>query len=277
MPCIYTEYGTLREAVVCEPTHVRIKAPLNAVQEHFLTVDPPDLSRVPAEYEAWSVLLRRQRARLHYLPPADDLPSQTYTRDIGFVIGETLYVGTMKEPLRVRETDIFLDWLQHKKLPHVRLPSGILEGGDVLVDYPNVYVGMGVRSNAAGVAGLRAVLPPDWQLIAVPLARGVLHLDCVCTIIGARTVIWCPELIASNQSGIAGNFDDCIEVTQDEYFHMAVNVLLLDPQTVCVESAQVRLQGLLQDRGFTVHAVAWTELKKLGGLFRCATLPVIRD
>lgn len=274
---IFNEFDPLRSALVCPPDYFCLGAPINAVSEYFFQHDPPRLVAIQPQYQAWRQVVADQGVVPQELSPQPDLPFQMYTRDIGFVIGERLFVANMGRSIRHGETTIFRAWLEARELPYHVIPDGIIEGGDVLVHHPYVFVGVGERTTQAGIEALRALLGAPWQVIPIALVPGVLHLDCACTIIGPETILWCPELIRSGREALEAQFPRRIPLTSDEVFHMATNVLVLNPTTLCLESRQHRVRQALEAIGYAVLSVDWGELKKLGGLFRCATLPLQRS
>ncbi|MGA0245747.1 MAG: arginine deiminase family protein, partial [Schleiferiaceae bacterium] len=60
-------------------------------------------------------------------------------------------------------------------------------------------------------------------------------------------------------------------------YQLHTNVFSIAPKEVLVSAAAIRLQDWLRDRGYTVHAVAYDQVVKMGGLLRCSTMPLIRE
>lgn len=274
---VMNEFDRLRDVIVCEPHVVRVGRPINAVQRHFFEHDPPDVAAIGPAYHVWVRVLADAGVQCHWVHPDASMPSQMYTRDVGFVIGERMFVGNMALALRQRETAGFVDVLEAQHIAWTGISTGTIEGGDVLVHAPDVFVGIGERTTAGAAKELARLLGAGWNVVPIHLARGVLHLDCVMTILAADTVLWCPTLITDQHAVIQERFPNRSAVTEDQVLHMATNVLVLAPRVVCVEQRQTQLQTVLRERGFTVHAVDWTEIRKLGGLFRCATCPLVRE
>ncbi len=278
MPRIHVmnEFGPLREIVLCEPRPVRIGRPINAVQRHFFKEDPPELSRIPTEYAPWVEHFRAAGIVTHWLAPDERLPSQMYTRDVMFAIGERLFVSNLVQATRQPETGVAIEWLERIGISYERIPDGLIEGGDVLVHAPYVFVGIGERTTRGGATALAKLLGDAWQVITIRLADGLLHLDCAMTIVDQDTIIWTPSLLKEQHDTLQEKFPRQIVMTEEESFHMAVNVLVTAPKQVCVEARHTRLQQALSGLGFSVQVFDWTEIRKLGGLFRCATCPLVR-
>jgi N-dimethylarginine dimethylaminohydrolase len=171
---------------------------------------------------------------------------------------------------------VLSQWLTDAGIPFEELLHGTIEGGDVIVHHPFVFVGLSQRTDRAGLSALRDRLDAEWEVVPIPLAPSVLHLDCVFAILGPARMLWCPSLITDGHDRLREIFHERLEVTQEQVLHMAANVLLINPTTVCVEQRQHILKLDLEALGFTVHVVDWRETKKLGGLFRCASAPLQR-
>lgn len=76
--------------------------------------------------------------------------------------------------------------------------------------------------------------------------------------------------------------DDMI-VPQDFYQYpyaskwIAMNMLVLDPETVIVDAAQTQLIKLIKSNGFDVIPMTLSHSRTLGGGFHCVTLDTLRD
>jgi scyllo-inosamine-4-phosphate amidinotransferase 1 len=59
--------------------------------------------------------------------------------------------------------------------------------------------------------------------------------------------------------------------------YIALNVLSIDPRTVCVEATQLPLIRLLERHGFTCVPLRMRHARNLSGGFHCATLDLVRE
>ena len=55
------------------------------------------------------------------------------------------------------------------------------------------------------------------------------------------------------------------------------NVLSLDEKTVVSQPSHKRLNEWLKIKGFHIELISLREVSKQGGLFRCSSLPLIRN
>lgn len=275
---VYNEFGSLSRAIIRRPIASAELRPINAVQAHYFKSNPPSPQQLLAEHRMWTNMLEGFGVSLDYLEDAKDgSHNPCFTRDLGFAIGDRFFLSNVVEDLRKGEIATLRRWLDTTPLPYETVADGFIEGGDVLVDKPYIYIGIGQRTNAEGVTWLSNTLGSSWEIIPIQLEKGVLHLDCALSIVNDNTIIWCPDLIVDGRSILENRYEDKISVTREDVFNMATNVLMINPSTVIVERRHTTLQNQLKRRGMSVHSLDWSEMKKFGGLFRCAICPLERD
>ena len=68
-----------------------------------------------------------------------------------------------------------------------------------------------------------------------------------------------------------------IEVSRDEMYKMYSNVFSISEEVIISEKGFTRLNAELRRRGFIVEEVPYAEIGKMSGLFRCSTIPLIRQ
>jgi N-dimethylarginine dimethylaminohydrolase len=210
--------------------------------------------------------------------------SQVFARDPVIVVGDTVILAAQKLPMLRKEIRGFgrlLDRIRAAGARVVRVPAEaedtFIEGGDVLVDLPYVFVGVGeLASNLNGARWLQEQLGPKVHVVAVPIVkRGVFHLDTCLTLIGPRTGIVCREALADPLPPPLCEYD-LIAVDERTRAGLGTNVLMLDSRTVIAQRRHRRLLARLRARGFRTVALdfGWHALG--GGAFRCATHPLRR-
>lgn len=271
---VLTEYRPLKKALVCPPTLYYQMNPINHVEAHYLACDPPQREDLVRQHRVWTEKMGQLGVELVTLKPIRGLPHQLFTRDIGFAVGETLFVANMAKPIRQKETEVFRHWLVENKMDFQTIPKGTIEGGDVLIHSPYVFVGISQRTTLVAAKNLQKILGKEWKVVPLRLEKTILHLDCVMAIINSETMVWAPELILDRHEMLRETFPYRIEATRDQVFHMAVNMLVINPNNVIIEARHLKLKQELTEREICVHPIDWSEIKKLGGLFRCCTLPL---
>ena len=58
---------------------------------------------------------------------------------------------------------------------------------------------------------------------------------------------------------------------------MNSNIFSISEDVIISETGFSRLNNQLRKRGFFVEEVPYSEIGKMSGLFRCSTLPLLRD
>jgi dimethylargininase len=155
---------------------------------------------------------------------------------------------------------------EHRPLRTIDAP-GTLDGGDVLCVGKELFVGIGPRTNADGIAQLRAILAPLGYTVNAVRYRGCLHLKSAATAIAIDRVLLNPAWVdASDFGGLRA-----LDVDPSEPF--AANALRVDETLVhAVESPLTRAR--LKAAGFAVRSVKAGELAKAEGGVTCCSLIV---
>ena len=70
--------------------------------------------------------------------------------------------------------------------------------------------------------------------------------------------------------------DNIIFINRNEMSEMYANVFSISPNTILSDKKFVRLNLELKSKGFVVEEINYRQVSKMGGLFRCSTLPLLR-
>jgi glycine amidinotransferase len=207
-----------------------------------------------------------------------------YVRDPAFVIGNRIFFGNLYSPERRKEVRGFNNFTENIKPQNIisiqnslDFKDAFIEGGDVIVDYPYVFVGISnMATNIKGANWLQAQLGNEYKVIPLEFADNtILHLDCIMTIIGKQKGI-----IHKNSLKLPLPFPlneyDFIEVDSKIRKQLGTNVFVVDEKTVIVQKKHKKLQLDLTNKGFNVETVDFDWHSDLGGAFRCVTFPVER-
>src|SRR5205814_1149615 len=120
-----------------------------------------------------------QAASVQLIAPLTQIDAfcQAFTRDPCFVIGNTLFIGRMRETYRQLETPGLAE-ISGTVADKVQLDQGIIEGGDIIVLRDDlVLVGTGDITTVDGVSALRSRLEAN-RMKVVRVPHDGLHLDC---------------------------------------------------------------------------------------------------
>ena len=201
---------------------------------------------------------------LYEVEPADDCPDAVFVEDTVVVYGDLAVLtrpGADERKPETTGTEQALRGLGYR-MAHIEEP-GTLDGGDVLKHGGTVWVGLGGRTNQAGLDQLAAHLEPlGATVVGVPVTK-VLHLKSAVTALPDGTVVGheplvddpavCPEFLAVPEEGGA-------------------HVVLLDDETVLMSTSAPRTRELFEARGLRVVAVDISEFEKLEGCVTCLSM-----
>ena len=226
---------------------------------------PVDPGLAQQQWEGYVAALRAEGWDTVEVPPADDCPDAAFVEDTVVVYGDLAVIARPGADERRAETAGTEETLTSLGYRIARIEEpGTLDGGDVLKHGSTVWVGEGGRTNAEGIAQLRAHLAPlGADVIAVPLTK-VLHLKTAVTALPDGTVIGYEPLV--DDPSVWG--DSFLAVPEEAGAH----VVLLGDETVLMSTDAPQTADLLEERGLTVVAVDISEFEKLEGCVTCLSV-----
>jgi len=244
----------------------------------------PTEEALTPEFASFKLALKNNGVHVYepVLAP-ETVQDQTCPRDIGFVIGDVLVIAAMRNLSRKEEFTGIAHLVEYWQGSILKAPeNAFLEGGDVIIDSEHLFVGIGQRSNSAGLDFLQTNFGEKYQIIPMPcrsIAQGedILHLDCTFQPLGLGHALIYREGLASLPQTIDDKYS-LIPVNRLEAEALATNVLSISPDTVIARSAPecARINEELRKHGYRVIEVPFDLVPSTGGSFRCATLPVRR-
>jgi N-dimethylarginine dimethylaminohydrolase len=248
----------------------------------------PDLDIAVAQHDALVRHLRNSGCQVEELPAHSSTGlDSVYVHDPVVMAGTGAVLLRMGKPARRGEEEAFAEWFAKAGVPvigRIQAP-GMLEGGDVVwLDHRTVAVGEGYRSNAAGIAQLRAILGDAVdQVIAVPLphwngASDVLHLMSMLSPVDTKTaVVYSRLLPVPFRQYLIERGWSLIEVPDEEYDLMGCNVLPVAPADVIMLEGCPVTRSRMEGAGIRVRTYAGSEVSvKGGGGPTCLTRPILR-
>lgn len=265
-------------------------------REHILAGTYPAESDMIHEMDGLCRVLEKYGVQV-FRPEVLQDCNQIFTRDICFVIGDTLVKSNI---LPDREKEIHaIDYVLNQIDPTKILTTTDdvhFEGGDVMLWNNHIFVGtykgadytdfITARTNMKGVAFLKEHFPDktvkEFNLRkSNTIARdNALHLDCCFQPVGADKAIIHKEgfIEEADYNYLVDLFGmkNLFHITKDEMYHMYSNVFSIDTNVVISERNFTRLNDWLRANGFTVEEIAYAEIAKQEGLLRCSTMPLIR-
>jgi len=225
---------------------------------------PVDLDLANRQWEAYVAALQAEGWETIEVAPAPDCPDSVFVEDTVVMYDDLAVLtrpGADERKAEVSGTEEALRDLGYR-IARIETP-GTLDGGDVLKHDGTVWVGLGGRTNHAGIDQLAAHLAPlGATVVAVALTKA-LHLKSAVTALPDGTVVGWDEVV--DDPSVWSSY---LAVPEEPGSH----VVLLDETAVLMSSAAPRTRALFEERGLRVVAVDVTEFEKLEGCVTCLSV-----
>ena len=225
---------------------------------------PVDPDLAVRQWEGYVAALVDEGWEITEVPAAEDCPDSAFVEDTVVVYDDLAVIsrpGAVERRPETAGTEQTLARLGYR-IARIEEP-GTLDGGDVLKHDGKVWVGLGGRTNRAGLAQLGDLLRPlGAEVIGVPVSR-VLHLKSAVTALPDGTVVGFEPLVDD-----VAAWDRFQPVPEEPGSH----VVLLGGETVLMSSAAPRSRALFEQRGLRVVAVDIGEFEKLEGCVTCLSV-----
>lgn len=269
-----SEYETLQKVVLCEPQYMEIKEVINDVQKKYID-DNIDRALAISQHKIFEQTLRNAGVDVIKLHPNELYPEQVFTRDIGFTLGNQLFISEMASPIRQGEEKVLTHFMNEQGISYKKLSTHSIEGGDVIVDGNRVFIGISHRTSMKAVQDLQKELP-EFEVIPIPFNPKYLHLDCVFNILSPKDALFYPDALNSDIVELLSSMYHLIEVSESEQFSMGTNVLSIGQNKVLSLPVNQDVNHQMRQHGYQVLEVDFSEIIKSGGSFRCCSMPIER-
>jgi len=299
---IKNETSTLKAVVLGQPGSIgKIPDPENTYDakslESVLNGIYPTEESIYKEMSGFEKVLLKYGVQV-FRPWTLENCNQVFARDVAFVIDDKI-INSNIIPDREDEKEayeVIYDQIAYNKI--FNLPERAhVEGGDVVLYNDFVFVGLYTGSDYADLKTARTNLYafnflkeifPEKTMIPIELVKndlnsrlGVLHLDCAFMPVARDKALIYKDgfKFVKDYKLIIDIFgkENVFEITQEEMYQMNTNVFSISPDVVVSESNFTRLNNYMKQQwGLTVEQIPYAEISKMGGLFRCSTLPLVR-
>ena len=269
-----TEYDTLLRVILCQPKFMAIEEVINDVQKQYED-ENINVELAMKQHKEFEELLKEHGVEVIKLPSSEQFPEQVFTRDIGFTVGDDIFVAEMASDIRKGEEEALEEWLDDEDIAF-QTTTNRVEGGDVIVDRGTLFVGISSRTSIEAAEKLKDDLP-DYTIIPVPFDEKYLHLDCVFNILSPEVGLIFPKAFDPSIVDMLTATYKLIEVSEEEQFTMGTNVLSIGDKKVFSLPQNKQVNAQIRAHGFEVIEVDFSEIIKSGGSFRCCSMPVNRE
>jgi N-dimethylarginine dimethylaminohydrolase len=245
----------------------------------------PDATGIAREHEAFCSLLEESGAEVVLAESAvDGNPDAIYTYDPALVTDKGALLLHPGKECRRPEVDAMVEDFERAGVPlagRLREPEWA-EGGDCCwLGEHTLLAGCGYRTNAAGIARLRKLLPRV-EVVAfdLPNWRGcdeVMHLmSLISPLAPDLAVVYEPLLPTRLAQLLEGRGVELVPVPDEEFDSMGSNVLALAPRVALAVEGNPRTRERMERAGVEVLTYRGEELSKGDGGPTCLTRPLLR-
>ncbi len=198
------------------------------------------------------------------VPAADDCPDAVFIEDTMVAFNDLAVIARPGAPSRQPETAAVLPTLVDLRYDTATIePPGTLDGGDVLKVGTTVYVGMGGRTNSAGVAQLATHLEPRGaRVVTVPCTK-VLHLKSAVTALPDGTIVGWPPAVDD-----PALFPTFVATPEESGAHV---VLLGDDRLLMADDCPMSAE-LYRSMGYHPVVVDIRQFQRLEGCVTCLSV-----
>jgi N-dimethylarginine dimethylaminohydrolase len=269
---ITDHFSTLRQAFLREPAN---EIPASADWRSWGYARARSPEKALAQHQAFVQVLTAAGVTVHLLPPsgAEEIDG-CYACDPMLTTPWGVIANRMGKPPRRAETIALVDYASQKGIPTLGCieAPGCVEGGDVLWLRPDwLAVGVGFRTNHAGVDQLRDLLGPFGvrvRAVELPWDQGpgaCLHLRSLVNPVDENlAVIHRTQLpVAFVQEMVEAGYD-FVDAVPSELENQGNNLLAVGPRNVILVGGNPLTEARLTEAGVVVQVVSGDELCVLG-------------
>ena len=223
--------------------------------------------------------------------------NQVFARDLGFSISNIFFQSNIV-PNREEELVGVSGIINNLDAGVVKLPDYMhIEGGDVVIHNDKLFVGtysgedyselITARTNQESISYLEKMIPSK-EIMSINIKKSntdvfenVLHLDCCFQPIGKRKAIICPDSFVNKSDveyliGYFGKKNTYLAYRQEAYMLIS-NLLVISPEVIVSDKRFNKINTWLEKNDFHVEKISYENVSKMSGLFRCSTLPLLRE
>lgn len=257
-------YGNLGTLIMCYPSNFKVRGEVDI-----------NYNLMYEQYNNFINLMIREGVNVQFLEPIYG-ENQVFTRDVGFVIEDTMFICKMSNNYRLNEPKALKRYIKkhHSKIYEMK---NNIEGGDVIIHDNYIFIGLSKRTTMEAVNELKDYIQKNnmnYEIITINFNKEkMLHLDCVFNILDKNECIISEYLY--DKEKIERIIDKRIYIDKEVSEELGTNIVCLGGRRVITSTKKVF--NLLKENDFKVFYIDYSEILKGGGGFTCSTLPIYSD
>ena len=225
---------------------------------------PIDIDLARQQWDAYVDALRGVGWQVREVPALESCADSVFIEDTVVMYRNTAVISRPGNDARKPEIDTVEPVVASLGCRVERIiEPGTLDGGDVLKVNDTIYVGLGGRTNQAGIEQLAAILEPlGAKVVTVPVTK-VLHLKSAVTALPDDTIIgWDP---AVDDPAV---FPKYLSMPEESGAH----VVIIDNKRLLMAADAPKSAALLESLGYETIRVDISEYIKLEGCVTCLSV-----
>tara|TARA_Y100000589_G_scaffold83453_1_gene77422 strand:- start:2261 stop:3172 length:912 start_codon:yes stop_codon:yes gene_type:complete len=263
----------------------------NVLQKTF-----PSQEEITSELSKFNHVLKKYDVKV-LRPNNLEKTNQIFSRDIGFVIDDIFFISNV---IKDRENEIngvmdIINSFDNSKI--VKLPDEVsVEGGDVIVHNDYIFIGTSsendfktkkvARTNKNAINYFKKYFPKK-EIFPFELKKSdlliddnCLHLDCCFQPLGLGHAIVCIDAFKNNNDfeliKKIFSLENLIIISNKEMGELNSNLFSISNNIIVTNKKFKNINTKLRKLGYVLEEVDYSNISKMGGLFRCTTLPLVR-
>ncbi len=274
--------------LMCAPEHFEVSYTINPWMKPDTWKNQADLlgARSSSGWQKLTETLRSLGVELEMVPPVEGLPDLVFTANAAVILDGKALVATFRHPQRQPETAVYKKAFEQLKARGILrdvidMPEGIvLEGaGDCVWDpkRDTFWLGYGQRSDKEAAKVVRETFGFDVVPLRLVDPR-FYHMDtCLCPLTGGELLYWPQAFDDEGKALIEERFgkDNLIPAPEEDACGFAVNAVNIG-RDIILATVTDTLRGLLEERGYRLHATPISDFNLSGGSAFCLTLKLDR-
>jgi N-dimethylarginine dimethylaminohydrolase len=263
---------SLPRILMCPPDYFGIEYEINPWMN---VTKGSDHARATDQWHALHQTLLDQEVAVELIDAVKGLPDLVFTANCGLVYHNLFISSRFRYGVREGEAPLFSRWARSRGFEVITMPDGYnFEGaGDALFCGETLFAGYRFRSDVRSHQWIGDRIGQEVLPLELVDPR-FYHLDtCFCPLAPDLALYYPGAFDAYGLSVLRDRIPGLIEVAADEAISFSCNAVVVG-KTVILNQGAPALAANLEQRGFEVRPLEFSEFIKSGGSAKCLTFRV---